>query len=218
MRVLCCYTNMRPQTKAALDKYATGYEAEYVGNLEYDLDNDYAYWREVKRRWNGTEDLVIIEHDIEIGQDTLQGFAECPGDWCTYAYPIIDKQTWLAYGLGCARFSARLQRAVTPDIIEKTYKACWCCEPKRMGTFTLIDVLNHGRTVKPVIPGCWRHLDLELATSCVEAGYTCCVHGFVRHHGAGLGDVGPCSLEDMPKMTVMAVRQWDRGMVPVMHE
>ena len=210
MRVLCCYARMYPQTKAALEKYAPGYEAEYVGN------DDYAYWREVKRRWNGTEDLVIIEHDIEINETILTGFMQCDQDWCTYAYPIIDDRTWLAYGLGCARFSARLQRAVTPEVIEQTYKACWSCEPKRMGLFSLQDVLNHGRTVKPEIPGCWRHLDLEIAASCVAAGYACCVHDFVRHHREGLGNVGPCDSTDMPDMNIMAVRQWDRGILPVM--
>ena len=205
---------MHPQTREALEKYAPGYEAEYVGNLAADLDNEYAYWREVKRRWNGVEDLVIIEHDIEINENVLPGFDKCDKDWCTYVYPISDANTWLAYGLGCARFSAKLQRVVTPEVIESTYKACWCCEPKRMGTYSLMDVLNHGREVKPEIPGCWRHLDLELATSFVEAGYTCCVHDFVRHHGMGLSDVGPCDPVDMPEMNVMAVRQWDRGLVP----
>lgn len=55
----------------------------------------------------------MIEHDIEIHAGVLPSLAACDRDWCTFPYP---QQPGLNFActqaLGCARFSAALQRAV----------------------------------------------------------------------------------------------------------
>lgn len=108
---MCCYAYgcLRSETARALDRYAP--DAERV-----DVSGDQAnYWHEIRDRWNGTEDLVVIEQDNEITAETIPSFEACDQDWCTFAYDGIYGQ--LDHSLGCTKFSARLQRRFPHETI-----------------------------------------------------------------------------------------------------
>lgn len=106
--VLCAYTSLDPRTRKALEEYAPG--TEFV---ETPAGDDFAYWRALAARWTGDNDLVVIEHDIEIGPDTIASFQACPEPWCVYAYQLFGSTSY-AGGLGCVKFSAALQRQRWP--------------------------------------------------------------------------------------------------------
>lgn len=67
------------------------------------------------------EDLVVIEHDIEIHDQVISQFASCPSDWCTFAYwyPYPADPQMVYQALGCTKFSARLQRQFPIQAIEE---------------------------------------------------------------------------------------------------
>lgn len=137
MRVLCCYTPERahPAALAALRLYCPQAELVDVSHSKF------AYWAEISRRWNGGEDLIIIEHDNEIRRDTIASLAGCDHDWCSFAYPIYRTRARCTHGLGCTKYSAHAQSLTSVREIEETFRACRECQGK----------------------GCWFHLDGRIA-------------------------------------------------------
>ena len=77
MRVTCFYWDLHPEAKAALPADA---ELVWTG------PDDDGYWRELSARWDGTRDLVVIEHDIVIHDRVIPQFAACPAPWCEFPY------------------------------------------------------------------------------------------------------------------------------------
>jgi len=160
MRILCCYTSLHPAARRALGEHAPGAAlADVTGD-------PYGYWREIAARWDGTEDLATVEHDIEIRDGVLPGFAACPEPWCVYPYEVHERGLWLDFGLGCTRFSAAAQRAVTAYAISAMPGECSTC---------------HGK------PGCWMHLDCKIYWAMTAAGIERHVHWpAVTHHSRRL--------------------------------
>ena len=123
MRILLAHTEaLHPDTLAALNREMAA-EVSRFANGESSLTkcmaemtdvtgDDFAYWRAIKERWDGQEDLLIVEQDVVIHDGVIPQLAECPGDWCLFAYPIFNSGQRLTQGLGCTRFSAALQRRV----------------------------------------------------------------------------------------------------------
>lgn len=111
MTVLCCYTDLDPDARAALDTYAPGAELVDVSH------SDYAYWGEIAQRWTGTDDLVIIEHGVTIHERVLPEFEICDSLWCTFPYLLSPGGQPLRESMGCVRFRAGLQQMVTPETI-----------------------------------------------------------------------------------------------------
>lgn len=109
-RVVCCYaSNLRPETRQSVIDYAPG--AEFADCSE----DDYAYWRAIKERWDTGEDLVIIEQDIVIEPDTVSSFEACSHHWCVFPYFVVSRggvHGSTVESLGCTRFSAELQATV----------------------------------------------------------------------------------------------------------
>src|SRR6266516_3894602 len=103
MRIACFYTELHPVCVAALP---TGTELVWTG------DGDDHYWNELTKRWDGHDDLLIIEHDIEIHDDVIPQLQACPSAWCTFPYEYGPR--WPGHtitdALGCTRFTAQLQR------------------------------------------------------------------------------------------------------------
>lgn len=160
-RVLFCPVTPHPSAVAALSAYAPQAEQPDVS------DDNYAYWREISSRWTGERDLIIIEQDIEIGEDTIASLEECDQDWCCFAYPIFRTQVRLRVGLGCTKISAAAQRKVTAEAVAKGFELCAQCRGK----------------------GCWWHLDGRISTMLKRGGFFPHVHGDVIHHhdyGTGL--------------------------------
>jgi hypothetical protein len=82
-------------------------------------DGDDHYWQEIGKRWDGSDDLLIIEHDTEIHDQVVPQFLECPEPWCVFAYEYGPK--WPGHlidnALGCTKFSAELQDTYPTDRI-----------------------------------------------------------------------------------------------------
>lgn len=156
-RVLCCYTQegFHPASRASVEAHAPTAEL-----IDVTGDN-YGYWREIRARWKGEEDLILIEHDIEILPDSIASMAACEHDWCSYAYPIFRNQQRLRYGLGCTKISARAQQLVSARHIAEGFALCKLCKGQ----------------------GCWFHLDGRITEQLRhDGGLFPHVHGDVTHH------------------------------------
>lgn len=154
VQILCCTVSPHEKAMEALAKYAP--QAEVI-----DVTGDnYAYWDNIRERWTGERDLIIIEQDIEITEATISSMESCSQDWCCYAYPIFRTKIRLRVGLGCIRISAAAQRKITPEKIAESFTDCAQCRGK----------------------GCWWHLDGRIATMLKRGGFFPHVHGDVIHH------------------------------------
>lgn len=152
LNVLCCYTALHPAAAAALSRHAPGADLADVSG------SPYAYGQEVARRWLGREDLVNVEHDIEISGNVLPEFSACADDWCVFPYEIAHRGNWVgivAQGLGCVKFSVVVQRAVPVTALLGPFpNPCGCR-----------------------LPGCWHNLDKVVVNAVWQAGFSPCVHG-----------------------------------------
>lgn len=161
MRVLCCYAALYDQTREALAKYAPDAELVDVSG------DDYAYWRAICERWTGEDDLLIVEQDIEIHDQVIPEMRACDRDWCTYAYRLWRPDAWCFNALGCTRFSASLQRKVSPAEIEQVQVLWLVAGPARGNNVeykpeTMGEGLSCGCGGRGS-PPCWRHIDFKIA-------------------------------------------------------
>lgn len=155
MRIACFYTDLRPACRAALPP---GAELVWTGA------DDGHYWRELMARWDGTDDLVTIEHDVEIHDQVIPQFAACDSLWCLFPYPYGDYAPGAICtgALGCTKFSAQCQRQF-PDIAQ------------RAADFALAN----GLPPEPV----WDACDSYIRRALVVAGVQECRHyPLVTHH------------------------------------
>lgn len=104
MRILCCYANLHPVTAISIAEFAP--QAEMIDVI---WDN-FAYWREIATRWTGKEDLMTLEQDMEITEEIIPSFEECPEPWCLYEYQGPPNKGILRYSLGCTRFRKEFQQ------------------------------------------------------------------------------------------------------------
>lgn len=112
MRVMFAYAyHPHPKAVEAIDLYAP--DAERV-DTSGDQTN---YWREIIKRWDGADDLVIIEQDNEITAEVLPSFTACDKDWCVYSYQGLFPDAVFTRSLGCVKFSAALQRRFPHEMI-----------------------------------------------------------------------------------------------------
>ena len=128
MRVLAPFIRgkMAHETYRALFNYVP------LGQLEL-VETGYApsaYWWELRRRWNGEDDFMIVEQDNVINAEVFPSFSMCDQPWCCYEYigpPGMDldgsgEGNVLRKSLGCTRFSAELQQDITAEMIsDKDY-------------------------------------------------------------------------------------------------
>ena len=114
VRFVVPYTEIAPETDRALKRYAPHAERVDVS------DDRQAYWRLLYRLWYASEDFAICEDDIEIHEDVLPGFDECPAAWCVHRYGYWFPSRTV--GLGCVRLRGEVMRAV-PDLFEQP--AAW---------------------------------------------------------------------------------------------
>jgi hypothetical protein len=114
VRVLCCWTRLHPATAAWLTSWPPVL-------LEFaDVSGGpMVYWKELAARWDRGDDLLIVEHDVSGPPGHLAGMAACTGDWCASPYDPLPVNAY--GGLGCTRFSARLQASTDPAL----FRAPW---------------------------------------------------------------------------------------------
>ena len=105
MTVAVPFTELRQETVVALH----GEEVRYAPMID-----DESYWQLLSDLWRIGNSFTIVEHDIVVGEGTLDELAACPYDWCAMAYPYRDDT---AYGLACTKFSRQLI-ARHPDLMD----------------------------------------------------------------------------------------------------
>jgi hypothetical protein len=121
MHVLCVTTGLHEITARALQEHAP--QAEIVTIAPLDL---MGYWRILNEHWTGTDDLMVIEHDIEIGPDTVTSLETCPHDWCAFGYWLVNPENIeigrsprrLIHSLGCTKYSAKAQRLFSLEALD----------------------------------------------------------------------------------------------------
>ena len=163
MRVLCAYSNLRPRTRKALEQYAP--QADFVDVSGDDL----AYWRAICERWTGEDDLLVVEHDIEIHDQVIPEFEACGEPWCSFAYKLWEPDVWCYNALGCTKFSAALQREVSTGEIQQI-QAQWLAP-----SLNAAGDVEYNPEIMPATadaqcrcggkgsPPCWRHIDMKIA-------------------------------------------------------
>lgn len=196
MGTLCCYTARDPAEDGRFHLHssqAAGLESvrrHAPGADMVDVTGDeFAYWREISARWTGAEDLIVVEHDMLIGPDTVPSLSSCQADWCAFGYDIFGCKR-IEHALGCTKFSAALQRAVPAETVAALFSHCEHCRGD----------------------GCWWHLDNYLAAALAAAGFGPHVHGDVAH----LHDYGPPGTIPLSD-GIMSVFSWEAGQEPVQY-
>lgn len=111
MKIVVPYVDLRDETVEALSAHAGGHDIHYVDVS----DSDAAMWETWQWVWEAREDVLWVEHDIEIHEHVIPQVSECPEPWCTFAYPYAFGNSDPYHGTGCVRVRAELMRAV-PDL------------------------------------------------------------------------------------------------------
>jgi hypothetical protein len=167
VRVCYFYTKTWDEAVEALPSDA---EQVYVGGGFTD------YWEAISSRW-GSDDLMVVEHDIMIHDEVLRQFEECPNVWCTFPY---WKNEWFDNALGCTRFRLEVQQEISPqEIQEESWGSCWECNPHAtLPTHDeLLDLTKwRARVQGGEILGCWRHIDGKIIWSMQRHNIKACVH------------------------------------------
>lgn len=109
VRVVVPYTNLRPETVAALEATDTKFDAIRMGD-------DQDYWWLLADLWTKGETFIIIEQDIVINRGTIASLDTCPHLWCSFGYGYFGGENF--HGLGCTKFDSRLMEAV-PDMLDR---------------------------------------------------------------------------------------------------
>ena len=104
MRIIVPFTELHGETLDALRRYCP-YDVEYF-DVSHATD---AYFNVIKDVWSDAESFVIIEHDVEIGKDTLESLVTCEHTWCAFSYAMGPAGYQTA--LGCTKFDAALMTA-----------------------------------------------------------------------------------------------------------
>lgn len=165
MTVLCCYTKLHPATEKALTEHAPDAVLTDVSG------NQHNYWIELEKYWGDPEDLIIIEHDIEITADTIQSFEACDSDWCVFPYQHDEEEhpRRLTMSLGCTKLSERARQVASPENLCRVHVDCFVC---------------HMGVQYEQIPACWQHIDAKLAAWLEHNNIHPCIHEpDVIHHG-----------------------------------
>lgn len=150
MKIRCFHSkSLHPKTVEALSKYAPDVKFIYT-----EPEDDYSYWREIKKQWTGEDDLLIIEQGEMIHESVIPQFESCPMPWCIFPFQIAQKGVWRYEGLGCTRFRKELQKEISVSNIKE---------------------INGGK---------WIHVEGMLLEACKEYGYSAHAHypGVIHHH------------------------------------
>jgi hypothetical protein len=161
MVILCCYAgDLKAQTKDSLAAFAPD-------AIILDVSRDkWAYWEAIETFYQGQNDLMIVEQDIEILEECIPSFAACPEPWCVYEYrPAQVFGFMLDQSLGCTRFRKELQQAVPAS---------------QIASATLTQWAGHAVASSPRIP--WDRIDMRIAEHLKVAGFKPHVHGRVKHY------------------------------------
>ena len=191
MIVLCCHSDLRPETKAALEQHAPGTQFADTS------DSPLAWWREIRKRWGQGGILVHVDHDQVIHAGVIPQFAACPSGWCTFPTPYNAPGRLAETGLACAKFSARLQQLIPRELVDEQRPCPDYCR-------------QCGPGCKDGV--CWHHLDAVLVYLMQQAriGGPCLHYPVVAHRHLRY----PTFLEMRPRMSSV---KWQMGAGLVMY-
>lgn len=103
------YSERNPDTVAGAPE-----NAEWISVEGSELN----YWSLMKSAWKPTNDLFVIEHDVQSTQDRRDDIESCPELWCFHHYHHMDDaahEAWFWGILGHTRFRKELI-AKMPDL------------------------------------------------------------------------------------------------------
>lgn len=106
MLIVAPFTDMSPETTAALDATGLAWEA-------WELTEDDDYWTLLAYLWARQETTVICEHDVQPGPGQITSLLACSKHWCGYTTPYVNGQN---FGMGLVRFTRQLMRALPSAI------------------------------------------------------------------------------------------------------
>lgn len=160
--IFCHCGNIEKRSFAALQKFAPQAELVDTSTTIYD------YNEAIASRWNGESDLVVIEADKEITADVISSFSSCDSYWCSYSYFVYPKlfEREVEIGLGCVRYSAKLQQLIQPEDFMHADNEI---------LFGTVCEICKGA-------GCWKFLDARIADAIRGYGINVHCHGQIRHH------------------------------------
>lgn len=125
MRVVCLYRSLDPRTKSSLDKYSP-VPVDWVETptVDHGEEADDCYARALEQRWDGDDDLMLVEQDKEIEAGTLEDMEGCSELWCGYTYWMWPSpHTTLAVGgFGVVRFSPQIRKFVPVSEFEGAWQ------------------------------------------------------------------------------------------------
>ena len=156
-----------PRSDASVRAYAPTAE-------RYDVSTSLTAYSELLcRAWASGESFLNIEHDVEIGPDTVRQATYCNKPWCVWPY-YVTGHNLLTWSLGCVRFHAKLLRA-EPDLM--------AVASSKIGN-------------RSMPPGDWHRMDAEIMPLLRERGYGDIGHQHdpvIHHHhyfleGCSCGD------------------------------
>lgn len=160
MRVVLPYTRIHPLTDQALAELVPDAERVDLGR------DDYAYGRLLERLWVPGEDLMIIEHDVQLTRVALDEAINCPCWWSAAPYTgqgtAHREASIIVQSLGCVRFRSELIEAAPGAIAQAN------------------SVIDAARNICP--PGHWKCLDGRILSALGQAGFTPHQHDEVPHH------------------------------------
>ena len=111
--IVCPYTNLRPETKAALtDEDVTFVDVSYA---------DDAYYWVLQGVWHRQQGVIIVEHDIVPPRGAIDALRACPRAWC--GVPYLVGVNWDS-GLGCVKFAPELMVRF-PDAVDRFESTHW---------------------------------------------------------------------------------------------
>ena len=183
LRTVVPFTDIHPLAERALKRFAPAAEriktarcdlprdcgargcAIQIRHCHHDQSCSLVYSELLRDLWSRGDDLLIIEHDIEIHAGLVEEARSCPQLWCTWPYngpgwTDPNSDPLLYESLGCSRFSSKLMRA-EPDLL------------------AVASALSQGLPA-----GDWRRLDASILPTLPERGYTAHRHfpPVLHHH------------------------------------
>lgn len=165
MRTIVPYVDASTETLRALVDAHEDFEAVYVGQ------DDEAYCRLLSHCWGARQDFAIVEQDIVVNPDTLEGFRSCLSPICYAPYPYLRGERYA--GIGCVRFRGGLM-TLLPDLMSKVAERFDQKHPKRH--WCTQDAWIHRELAAARVRPCVDHatvghLHVDPSHGCVPAQY-----------------------------------------------
>jgi hypothetical protein len=108
VRTFYFWTERFALSQERVRKYAP--RATWIRTPPIDQDPQ-GYARAVRRLW-GQDAMMFIEQDIVIRKTTVPSMRDCDADWCVFPYTVGANGFLMKFGLGCTKFSLKLQEAL----------------------------------------------------------------------------------------------------------